>query len=297
MMLDDVLFRFKPPVPFSFFFFNDTATTEIYTLSLHDALPISSALARPDRHQPPSPAPVRLDHAGADGSRPLPADRRQAARAPARPMQRHHLPRPTLGPRHLELATATCRPGRAGRRAGRRQQSDRLPPATPRAGGLVHPRRRLAPADHRRQAAATRTPLSPDRLERPQAPGRLGAGLGPRHPRRTPVRPPACRPVAPTPPPRTRPRGPANVVLGPHRPPRAPLRRAAGSAGRLRRPTRRPHRRWPAHRLNSGKVANKNLHSWPTSNCSGRRPARQRLSAGQLKSAVTDGVTSTDSWP
>src|SRR5437764_14748627 len=32
------------PLPFvssiSFFFFNDTATTEIYTLSLHDALPI-----------------------------------------------------------------------------------------------------------------------------------------------------------------------------------------------------------------------------------------------------------------
>src|SRR5260221_10621135 len=26
---------------FMFFFFNDTATTEIYTLSLHDALPIS----------------------------------------------------------------------------------------------------------------------------------------------------------------------------------------------------------------------------------------------------------------
>src|SRR3712207_8677543 len=28
-----------------FFFFNDTATTEIYTLSLHDALPISNWLA------------------------------------------------------------------------------------------------------------------------------------------------------------------------------------------------------------------------------------------------------------
>src|SRR5260370_39885011 len=27
---------------FVFFFFNDTATTEIYTLSLHDALPIST---------------------------------------------------------------------------------------------------------------------------------------------------------------------------------------------------------------------------------------------------------------
>src|SRR5260221_14226638 len=33
-------------ITLSFFFFNDTATTEIYTLSLHDALPISSA---PDR--------------------------------------------------------------------------------------------------------------------------------------------------------------------------------------------------------------------------------------------------------
>src|SRR3989442_8406999 len=29
------------PLPQFFFFFNDTATTEIYTLSLHDALPIS----------------------------------------------------------------------------------------------------------------------------------------------------------------------------------------------------------------------------------------------------------------
>src|SRR2546430_12044975 len=32
-----------PPHSFTFFFFNDTATTEIYTLSLHDALPISAA--------------------------------------------------------------------------------------------------------------------------------------------------------------------------------------------------------------------------------------------------------------
>src|SRR3989442_8805638 len=30
----------SPPLFFFFFFFNDTATTEIYTLSLHDALPI-----------------------------------------------------------------------------------------------------------------------------------------------------------------------------------------------------------------------------------------------------------------
>src|SRR2546429_2872129 len=32
-------------LPLFFFFFNDTATTEIYTLSLHDALPICNALA------------------------------------------------------------------------------------------------------------------------------------------------------------------------------------------------------------------------------------------------------------
>src|SRR2546430_13547751 len=31
-----------------FFFFNDTATTEIYTLSLHDALPIYQETARAD---------------------------------------------------------------------------------------------------------------------------------------------------------------------------------------------------------------------------------------------------------
>src|SRR3712207_9228935 len=36
-----------------FFFFNDTATTEIYTLSLHDALPIYMA---PDL---PTPGPCR----------------------------------------------------------------------------------------------------------------------------------------------------------------------------------------------------------------------------------------------
>src|SRR5258708_31910863 len=34
------LVMYSPPHIYSFFFFNDTATTEIYTLSLHDALPI-----------------------------------------------------------------------------------------------------------------------------------------------------------------------------------------------------------------------------------------------------------------
>src|SRR5260221_3119211 len=36
------IFKLMTSRCFSCFFFNDTATTEIYTLSLHDALPISS---------------------------------------------------------------------------------------------------------------------------------------------------------------------------------------------------------------------------------------------------------------
>src|SRR5215813_15332537 len=45
---------------FFFFFFNDTATTEIYTLSLHDALPISTGQLQPSSRwqsaeQPSSP--------------------------------------------------------------------------------------------------------------------------------------------------------------------------------------------------------------------------------------------------
>src|SRR5215211_708657 len=39
-----VSFNFVPPLFLFFCFFNDTATTEIYTLSLHDALPISAVV-------------------------------------------------------------------------------------------------------------------------------------------------------------------------------------------------------------------------------------------------------------
>src|SRR2546426_12232822 len=55
-----------------FFFFNDTATTEIYTLSLHDALPIS----HPRRDEAPGdaarePGAARADAPGGD-ARPQP---------------------------------------------------------------------------------------------------------------------------------------------------------------------------------------------------------------------------------
>src|SRR2546426_2741841 len=49
-----------------FFFFNDTATTEIYTLSLHDALPISGLDLHDDqRHGGHSPSPLRHGGGGA----------------------------------------------------------------------------------------------------------------------------------------------------------------------------------------------------------------------------------------
>src|SRR2546422_11593289 len=44
-----------------FFFFNDTATTEIYTLSLHDALPISQRHPTPRRHVARTPPPDRVE--------------------------------------------------------------------------------------------------------------------------------------------------------------------------------------------------------------------------------------------
>src|SRR5438132_11950238 len=45
---------------FFFFFFNDTATTEIYTLSLHDALPICTIRRRTLSAFQPSVGPVEL---------------------------------------------------------------------------------------------------------------------------------------------------------------------------------------------------------------------------------------------
>src|SRR3712207_7203047 len=81
------------------FFFNDTATTEIYTLSLHDALPIYE----PDPGaQPPHARAVR------------------AARGPARAAR----PRPRRQPRRTGLGGPAGEPGH--RRVGRDRKSTRL---------------------------------------------------------------------------------------------------------------------------------------------------------------------------
>src|SRR2546427_9796324 len=55
------LCRCRPRMLFFFFFFNDTATTEIYTLSLHDALPIY--------HWPPQGRRRLAARSGTDGGR------------------------------------------------------------------------------------------------------------------------------------------------------------------------------------------------------------------------------------
>src|SRR5229473_7626369 len=61
MMICWPLAPYLPYCLLSFFFFNDTATTEIYTLSLHDALPISTLTSGcHDSTSPVTVGPVAL---------------------------------------------------------------------------------------------------------------------------------------------------------------------------------------------------------------------------------------------
>src|SRR3712207_7348959 len=62
------------------FFFNDTATTEIYTLSLHDALPICPGRSRP----PALPVPPGAGRDGGAASRRAAASERGAVPAAGR---------------------------------------------------------------------------------------------------------------------------------------------------------------------------------------------------------------------
>src|SRR2546429_9378735 len=60
----------SPTAIFAFFFFNDTATTEIYTLSLHDALPIYLAPRRNAGRRPrPKFSPLSVHSSPQRGSR------------------------------------------------------------------------------------------------------------------------------------------------------------------------------------------------------------------------------------
>src|SRR5256885_12891064 len=55
-----------------FFFFNDTATTEIYTLSLHDALPILFSAHRDESHRAAAPRWTTMMQAHVNPAEPMP---------------------------------------------------------------------------------------------------------------------------------------------------------------------------------------------------------------------------------
>src|SRR5258708_24101348 len=81
---------------FSVFFFNDTATTEIYTLSLHDALPISAVTTSAS----PSPsAPARAAASAAAGS--SPAARRSCSASMSRRVRSEEHTSELQSPDHL----------------------------------------------------------------------------------------------------------------------------------------------------------------------------------------------------
>src|SRR2546430_17019104 len=99
---------------FFFFFFNDTATTEIYTLSLHDALPIWR-----EGHRARRPYP----RGGARGARsprlgrPARLVRRQWRAAPGPPPPKPHPPPArNPGPPGAEGGGRRAHPGRGGAR-------------------------------------------------------------------------------------------------------------------------------------------------------------------------------------
>src|SRR2546430_17388972 len=96
---------------FVFFFFNDTATTEIYTLSLHDALPISGKRGRSGR-SPGGPRGLPPLYGGRDprgpgGAKPSLARRPAARDRPAADQQRRG--RDELRPVRAEPAAARVR--------------------------------------------------------------------------------------------------------------------------------------------------------------------------------------------
>src|SRR3989475_116508 len=101
-----------------FFFFNDTATTEIYTLSLHDALPIlhPGAGDRVRQHRGPAGRDDADDHAGGPSPAPLP-------RAPGRTRCRARAGRRGVGRRNstARLGAPAIGRGRAGRGAVERR--------------------------------------------------------------------------------------------------------------------------------------------------------------------------------
>src|SRR2546425_7051043 len=126
---------FATPLVCFFFFFNDTATTEIYTLSLHDALPISVAVQRV--HGQGLPA----DHQAALGTVVDDPDAPQQGRARLEDRARSFHPaaarRRVLSGSRLPsgIAVAALRCARDESLRGLRRATIRFPREVPRAAG------------------------------------------------------------------------------------------------------------------------------------------------------------------
>src|SRR3712207_6005546 len=139
-----------------FFFFNDTATTEIYTLSLHDALPIWLP--------PPTATSGRPARPGTDRGPPGPAGRAQPA---ARPAERA-VAAPVRGAA-ARRADADRRRGSPSRTGHRRPGPPGSPRPTPRRGPVARSCRsrelRAAPARHWNRPAHRRSRARDERSE------------------------------------------------------------------------------------------------------------------------------------
>src|SRR5687767_8526418 len=126
-----------------YFFFNDTATTEIYTLSLHDALPISHPDLRPvlegpplrhghapQRHRPTGLRRTRPPHPLQEGRLPLlPGDDVRRPRQGHRPhlprTRRRRNPGPQRLPRNLRRTRRRRRLRRRRKRPTHRRRAQR----------------------------------------------------------------------------------------------------------------------------------------------------------------------------
>src|SRR6266542_3482751 len=155
------------------FFFNDTATTEIYTLSLHDALPISTAY-------------TRAATASADRDATATAPRRRAARGVAgaargrgpHPTPNHRRARARRRDRdaHTPAGAAAARPARCWA-ARRRADPDLLiAPRPDQRRSRVRATRRLRPDP---SLVGTNDPLPPRPRRRP--PTQPSTAHDPRH--------------------------------------------------------------------------------------------------------------------
>src|SRR5260370_16956931 len=93
-----------PTHPFSFFFFfNDTATTEIYTLSLHDALPIYESGHRAPEDASDNLGTRRTERGARGGRGHRPGARSGDGPSHLRPVLHDEVPPPRPGALHLPL--------------------------------------------------------------------------------------------------------------------------------------------------------------------------------------------------